>query len=414
MIDLFGKLNKLSWSFVGNAVFALSQWALVTIIARFGTSEDLGIYSIALALTAPLVLFFNFQLRVILATDTQREINFSQYLGGRIIHLTFSYIIIIPIALIYGQDVKTTLVILVIGLVKYIESLSDIIMGYFQKVSRIELIGKSQILRGVYTVVLVGGIYILTNNILLSTVGMLVVMVTRFYLFDIKKVKKYTTVKPVFDKSVARLAKLGFPLGVTSLIVSLNTNIPRYLLDYFMGADFVGVFSALYYILIAGNMVITPISLLAAPKIAFAYNSDKKKFVRVIFTLVMSGTFVFFIIFLPVYFKSELILSLVYGHEYSVYGDSFILITSSLFFSIVNSFFNLAIISARRLAIKPFLDFLVMLITLTVGFYFINTYGLVGAALTLLISRVFQTLSNVVILIFIIKRKHTLTKGEFK
>ncbi|MBM7599930.1 O-antigen/teichoic acid export membrane protein [Virgibacillus halotolerans] len=398
--------SKLTWSLGGNIVYALSQWLIITIIAKFGSAEDLGIYSLGLALTAPIVLFFSFQLRTILATDSKDEFTFSQYYGGRILHLTLSYVVIIPIAIIYSNDSVTRSIILLMGLVKYVESLSDICMGYFQKQSRIDLIGKSQLYRGILTVIIVGFIYIYTQNIILSISGLLIVMVLRLVLYDIKHLKPFTKVSPVFGRSSLKLMKMGLPLGLTALIGSLNTNIPRYFLDYYSSIEEVGIYSALYYVLIASNMLITPISLLAAPRIANAYNQKgRKAFTNVNIQFLTFAIIAFLIIFIPIIFQSELILTIIYGEDYASYTNSFIIISFSLLFGFLSAFLNLSVISARLIRIQPFINLIATVITLITGYYLISLYGIYGAAWSLLISRFIQFFLYLVLLLYIIRRK---------
>lgn len=407
MWEKFKKVRaKLSWAFGGNLVYSLSQWLIVTIIARFGSAEDLGVYSLGLALTAPIVLFFSFQLRAILATDTKNEFNFGQYFGGRIIHVTISFIVISLVAIIYANDIITILLILLIGLLKYFEALSDICMGYFQKEGRIDLIGKSQFYRGILSAFIVGLLYSSTKSILITVLGLLFVMITRLILYDIKHLKPYIRVLLIFDKSSFRLMKLALPLGATSLITSLNTNIPRYLLDYFSGIKEVGVFSALYYVLIASNMLITPISLLMAPKIAKTFNKKgRKAFLKLNVQLLIVAVLASLVIIVPIIFQGEFILSILYGNKYAIYNETFLVISFSLLFGFINAFLSLSTIAARKIKIQPLINLIVTCITLFTGFYFIKLYGLQGAAYSLLISRVIQTILYLGLLLYILRKK---------
>ena len=399
--------GKLSWSLGGNIVYALSQWLIITIIARFGSVEDLGVYSLGLAITAPVVLFFSFQLRTIVATDAKNEYYFSQYYGGRIIHLTLSYLVIIPVAFIFSDDLKTIIVILLMGLVKYFEALSDICMGFFQKQSRIDLIGKSQLNRGIFSIVFVGLLYIPSQSIIISISGLLFVMILRLFLYDIKHLKLYVNVTPKFDRSSLELMKIGLPLGITSLISSLNTNIPRYFLDYFSGVEYVGIFSALYYVLIASNMLITPISLLAAPRIARAYNQETTKpFLNMNIKLFIFSLVIFVIVILPIFFHGERILTILYGEDYSVYEKPFIIISFSLLFGFLIAFLNLSLIAARSIRIQPLINVITSIVTLVVGYYIIGLYGINGAAWTVLISRFTHFLLYLALFLYIIHKKN--------
>jgi O-antigen/teichoic acid export membrane protein len=397
---------KLSWSLGGNIIYALSQWAIVTILARFGSLEELGLYSLGLAITAPIVLFFNFQLKVVFATDSLNEYNFSQYLGARISHLTIAFLIIIIVAFLYTNNLYTITIIILIGLVKYFEALSDICMGLYQKKDRIDLIGKSQFFKGIYSIIFVGTIYILTSNLIISVFGLLIVMVLRFFLNDIKYLKRYGNIKPVFDTSAINLAKISYPLGITALIVSLNTNIPRYLLDHFSGIEEVGVFSALYYIIIAGNMLITPISQLAAPRISKSFrNENSSKFVKINTHLSILVMIVFVFILIPVIFKGDIILSIIYGSKYSIYSNTFLIISISLFFGFIGAIQNVSIIAARELKYQSIIGIIVTSITFITSYYLIKLYGVQGAAYSLLISRFIHTSLYLILLSYIVHKR---------
>jgi O-antigen/teichoic acid export membrane protein len=408
MLEIFVKnklKSKLSWSLFGNIIYALSQWGVVTIIAKYGTSRDLGIYSIGLAVTAPIVLFFNFQLRTILATDSKNEYEFKQYYGGRIIHLTISFLIILPVSFIYGENKETIIAIILMGLVKYFESLSDIFMGLFQKKGRIDLIGKSQLFRGIFTVVIFGLSFVLTRNVILSVCGLLITMIVRFISYDMKKAQEYADIIPSFD-SWLRLIRIALPLGIVSLINSLNTNIPRYLLDRLSSPSDLGIYSALSYVLVAANMLITPISLLAAPKLADAYNNNRvKQFVKLNIILILFSTLVFIPIILILIIKGENVLKILYSDEYATYNYEFIIINCSMLFSFYTTFFNLSIVAARFIQIQPIINFIVTIISFLTSYFFINLYGgVLGASYSLLISRASQTMLSFFIMVYAIRK----------
>ncbi|MGM8366181.1 oligosaccharide flippase family protein [Virgibacillus sp. W0181] len=399
--------KKLGWAIAGNIAFALSQWLIITILARFGSALDLGLYSLSLAITAPIILFLNFDLRTIIATDSTSQYNFSEYMSGRILHMLVAYIIIISVALIYSSDKKTFFVIILLGLVKIIEALSDICMGFFQKKENLSILGKSQLLRGIYSTIIFGTIYYLTKSVIASIIGLLIIMTLRLLLYDLKYVRKLTPVFLQFKKSTSwELIKMAWPLGVTALIGSLNANIPRYFLDYFYGIAEVGVYSALYYVLVASNLVMTPISLLAAPKIANVYqNGSNRRFLKINLVFIGIALFVFLLIFIPVLFHSKFILRLFYGVEFEVYSITFTILYTSILFGFINSFLNLSIISSRQLIIQSTVNLINLFITLSLGYYLIMNNGLLGASWALVLSRSIQTVLLSIILVLIIKKK---------
>jgi O-antigen/teichoic acid export membrane protein len=73
------------WSLAGNIIYALCQWLMLVIIARLGNEKDVGAYTLALAISAPIVLFLGMNLRVVIATDQKHDFKFRDYLFLRII-----------------------------------------------------------------------------------------------------------------------------------------------------------------------------------------------------------------------------------------------------------------------------------------------------------------------------------------
>lgn len=406
MWEKFNKIkSKLTWSLFGNIIYALSQWAIVTIIAKYGSTQELGVYSLGLAVTAPIILFFNFQLGTILATDSRNEFDFKHYFGNRIINLSIAFLVILPLSFTYNDNGNTVLVIILMGLVKYFEALSDICMGFFQKKGRIDLIGKSQFYRGILTVLVVGILFVLFHNILIAVIGLLLVMILRFFLYDLKNVKHYTSTFPIFDITWLNLTKVALPLGFVSLINSFNTNIPRYFLEYFSGISDVGIYSALSYVLTASGMIITPVSLLVGPKLAHAYNHKSvRPIIKINSYVILFSISVFTVIILSTIFQGETILKILYGNEYSVYSKAFIIINFTIFFTSLTTFFNLNIVAARFFKIQPIVNFFVTVITFITSYYFIKYNGLLGASYALLISKGAQTLFSFSIMVFAIKK----------
>jgi len=76
-----------TWVLAGNIFYSACQWLIVVILAKFGSPQKLGEYAWGLAVSAPIVLFANFQLRSLLASDLVDRFRFVQYLTFRLISL---------------------------------------------------------------------------------------------------------------------------------------------------------------------------------------------------------------------------------------------------------------------------------------------------------------------------------------
>ena len=65
--------RNFTWTFAANVIYALCQWLMLVVLAQAGTTSMVGQFGLALAITAPIVLFANLGLRQLQATDARGE-----------------------------------------------------------------------------------------------------------------------------------------------------------------------------------------------------------------------------------------------------------------------------------------------------------------------------------------------------
>src|SRR4051794_16358727 len=60
-----------TWTFVGNVIYAACQWGMLVVLAKVARPETVGNFALALAVTAPVIMLTNLQLRAVQATDAR-------------------------------------------------------------------------------------------------------------------------------------------------------------------------------------------------------------------------------------------------------------------------------------------------------------------------------------------------------
>ena len=78
-------------TFAGNALFAASQWAVLSLIAKLGGGRMLGEYALAVAIVSPIALFSHLNLRAVLATDIEGRHSFGDLFRRGAQHCTGAY-----------------------------------------------------------------------------------------------------------------------------------------------------------------------------------------------------------------------------------------------------------------------------------------------------------------------------------
>lgn len=270
-----GLRRNASWALAGNAVYAGSQWLALVALARLGSPTAVGRFALGMAICAPVVLLGNLQLRSVLATDARDEHAWADYLGLRLVTTVAALAVIAGIAALgYRRD--TAVVILLVGLAKAVEAASDLCYGWFQKRERMDLVARSMMLRGPLALGALAAGLALTREVAWAVAGMAGAWAAILAAHDLPAVagllgdRERTPGRgPRFDhRALLGLARLALPLGLATLFLSLNHNIPRYFIEHHLGEASLGVFAALAYVVVAGEIVIRALGQTAMPRLA--------------------------------------------------------------------------------------------------------------------------------------------------
>lgn len=323
--------SNFSWSLVGNIIYALCQWLMLVIIARLGNARDVGIYSLALAISAPIMLFLGMNLRVAIATDQKREFSIRDYLTLRALSSLFGLALVFSIACLWYKDESYVLTtITLVTLAKAVESLSEVCFGFFQQAERNDLISQSLILRGLSTVLLLGIAYYYLRSLTASIAAVLLVWLTTLLAFDAPRLRKLssTTIHlPNQPLQLPRLIQSVFPLGFVALLDSLTPNVTRYAVEFFFGLEQLGYFSAIAYLMVAGGTVAGALGQAATPRMARHFsNNELSSFVSVGVISVLLGSSIGILGLIVSIFYGRELLGFVYGKQYMAYQQCFAIV----------------------------------------------------------------------------------------
>ncbi|MDD9266226.1 oligosaccharide flippase family protein [Paenibacillus sp. GCM10023248] len=398
--------SNFSWTLLGNVVYAACQWGLLMSMAKIGTAHMVGEFSLGLAVTAPIFMLSNLQLSGILATDAKSSQSFENYLGLRMCTTLIALVIIIFLVLLGRYQFETSLIIILIGIAKGSESISDVIFGLLQKNEKMERVAISLMLKGILSLVVLCILLWTTNNLVLGIVGYVISSITVLLLYDISVFRQYK-IKLVFDLSkLWSLVRVCLPLGFVMMLVSLNANIPRYFIEHYIGIESVGYFAALSYIMIAGNTVISALGQSVSPRLARYYSIlNMKGFKKLLFLLVVIGFIVGAIGWVISLLFSKEILTLLYKPNYAEYTSVFILIMFGAWASYIASFLGYGMTATRKFKIQPLLFIIVTIVCTISNAVLIPFKGLEGASYAMIITNLTQLVGSGLIIINIIQKQ---------
>jgi O-antigen/teichoic acid export membrane protein len=396
---------------IGNLIYTLSQWGMIMVLAKFGSPNMVGGFTLGLAVTAPIILIFDLQLRSVLATDTKNEYSFQHYLTLKGVSSFIALVVLGMVILIGGYKGQAAFVILLVGIAKLAESIIELHYGLFQKHERMDMIAKSLVIRGVTSLVIIAILITLTDSLVIAVSGYALSWVVLLVMTEGPKAKRLAaeTTSSIKLHSIKMIFLTSFPLGVVMMMISLYTNIPRYVIERVSGTDAVGYFSALFYIVTAGNLVINAVGQTISPRLANYFSQEAYaqfsmlliKFVSFGFMYGLFGVLLTVVIGKPV-------LGIIYTQDYVQYHQLFVLLMIAGTLMYAGSFLGFALTAMRKFSIQPILSSIWVMATLILSIQIIPSYGLTGAAVVAIITTAIQLLTLAITVIWYLSqaKKH--------
>lgn len=279
----FSLQSNFTWTFAANVVYAVCQWFILVLLTKLLSLSDVGVFSLGLALTAPVIMLANLQLRPLQATDVTGRSTLADYLQLRLITTFLALIVIVLLAGFQTHIAGAGIVIVSIGVSKAVEALSDVLHGAWQQNEQMVAIARSMILKGILSVLLVGWAAWIFATPVAAAFGLAASSILTLVLYDAPTTGRIRgALRPVLRMLLRRpsvrvldLAWLAFPLGVVQGLASLSANVPRYFLERFSGPAELGVFSALVSLIVVGQTVVSALGNVISPTLARCYSNQE-------------------------------------------------------------------------------------------------------------------------------------------
>jgi O-antigen/teichoic acid export membrane protein len=399
MKDILLLLKKAKWLVGGNFVFAFSQWVILIFFARMTNQENLGQYALALAIVTPIFAVGNLQLRplYILDVNSEQKYTYTHFYYLRLICSFIALACCLVLGLFFNVSI---LVLLLVGLLKFFESYSDIIYAYYNAHDQTQLISKSLFLKGTLSVLAVAvGLYLFdfyTALILFLIVYLVVwLFIDNLYIQKTQEIKKMS-----LDLGIMKSA---IPMGISLGIVTLQSNIPRLFLDQYASIEAVGIFTVLSYFIIVGSIFINSICQYLSPRLTHAWNHNRAYFKKLLsMALLVAGGLGLIAIFLS-YFMGEFVLKLVYGAEYIAYADAFVLTMVAGFILYLATVLGYTLTAIGFIKQQVYLFSIVLIFSVLVSYLCIPEYGIIGGIYTLMVSYLVQCVLSLLVVLFRLK-----------
>jgi O-antigen/teichoic acid export membrane protein len=318
-----------------------------------------------------------------------------------------------------GGAMMTSLIFLM-GLSQATEVISDLYYARLQFIHRMDRIAKSQIIRGPISLLAMGLTVYLTGQVLWGAAALVLARALVLFGYDMRTqaqcAQPFSTngeearaqlehlkevLRPRWDlRRFGKILWLSLPLGIVALLVSLNVNIPRYFIQSSFGARELGLFSAIAFMMSAGNLFVGALAQAAFVRMAKSFaEGNAADFVSILLKLLGVGTLLGASGIVLARVAGAELLTVLYRPEYAALAPVLVLFMVVAWLSYLAQFLGYAMTSARYFVHQIPLFAAVALSTTAGSYWLVPRMGLKGAVLATLVGVTVQMLGSISILV---------------
>ena len=311
----------------GRATYVVCQWLLLVAITRLAGAKTLGEFTYALAVASPIVILAQLNMRAYMVTDAQEEFSFADYWKTRVLMAVTACLLIALVAVTQDLTRSGVAVLIIVGLYKAIESISDIYHGALQKADRMRSISLSVAAHGAIALLTLTLVVWQTGSLALGVAGIAAAWIAILIAYDRPQALAVIGDLTNERSPVATVIRACFPFGLILALMSVRLNTPAYFVKDQLGLESVAFYSAVAYFMVAGNLVSGSLVQTSAARLAGHYQRNEKTEFRRLFLKLAAACGALAVIGIGVAaLAGPAILNIAYGGDFAEYSDLLVLV----------------------------------------------------------------------------------------
>jgi len=377
--------KNFSWLFIANIFKGFYQWIVLILIVKYYSNYEVAEFTLAYALSAPIFMLTNLQLKSIYIVDYKHEEKQFNYFLLRFLTVITSIIGF----LIYFELTQTfSYIFFIIIIIKSIESIFDIIHGYFQKIEAMQYMSKSIIFQSIFSLLtffisinIQEELYIALIFVAISNILVLIFYDLRIILQIEKKAIFKINIFNIDYVFIKYILLNAIPLGIAVFITSYTTNLPRIEVESYLGMESLAYFGAFSYMSIGLFQMLLPLQIIIRSKLAKVLHNKKNHLFFKYLIVSIAITSIFSIVLYSIFsLFGEKIITFVYNKSYSEYIEVLLYLFIGQGILFITGLLNIAVQAYQIFKLQVFISSIVLVFSYSISSYMINTFSLLGAS----------------------------------
>jgi O-antigen/teichoic acid export membrane protein len=395
---------NISAAIAGNAVYVACQWAVLALLTKGLPPEDVGLFALAVAISAPVFIVADLRLRHVIVVQVLTPSTVRDFILLRM------FVITLILGSVASHAGRGLVVMAVVAVAKATDSLSDICYGFFENRLRLQASAIGVVINGVASIILVAASFFASGTLEAAVVayaaGSLIalvcwnapVMVALLLASELRS----ACIRPLAGlrfSALWRLAMKSLPLGLSSAVGSLHSNLPQYTIAAMLGPAHLAPFAALAYLPAAGNVVTNAVTQAVLPQLSRDFVADRRSYIRRLVACVVFGLGLGLAGTLIAVFWGSAIISAVYTPDYARHVPLLVWLSGTAAVAYGYVFLGTGAVARKRFGSQLTISLLGLATLAPLTPALVNRFGVIGAAQGLFAAAAIQAVAYVMLTI---------------
>jgi O-antigen/teichoic acid export membrane protein len=196
-------------------------------------------------------------------------------------------------------------------------------------------------------------------------------------------------------RAACRLVKTASPLGVSSAIGSIETNLPRYVIASTLGAGPLGVFAALSHLIMLGDLVVNAVSQAALPLLAIDLRHSQRRFAQRLTVLAIVTVICGVPMLAAAALFGQSVIGWIYGDAYASSASVLLWLVGGAVAGFTSVFLGAGTTARHRFGAQPVISAVSLAVVGGTILPLVARYGLEGAAMSLFAAAIVELVAYV-------------------
>ena len=293
---------------------------MLVLIARLGGTQGAASFIWAMALTGPVFMFSNMNLREMIATETALGYSFQNYWSLRLL-TTAGGIVLLSVIVPLAAPAEEWSIVAIVAAVKALESIYDLILGAYHRGERANSAAISLVIRSIGGCLSLAVFLTVTSSITAGLAGLFLFQFLSLVVYDAPYVKQLLGERKLsVSKGSVPILRIAFPLGIVACLTSLSLNVPRYAVRELLDAQSLAAFGCCASFLQIFTLVGISTQLALSPGIASRNAQNRRSMNGMLWRIVLGVVCIGTLIVISAHLWGAIVLSIIFGEQYAKFG----------------------------------------------------------------------------------------------